>query len=236
MSQAIGPSKTLAIGTPLIARDGESIGTVKEIRNKFFKVDSPRHPDFWLSTGTISEAAKQQATLRITSDKVDQFERTEPMGEQSSDAIALLQEMHDEAKATFDQILHSAPGETSARLWKQLEAVLKVHEEMEDTYLYEPLAAERTAGSTLADWEEEHEEEVEDVELLINRVNQLDPADDRWRATMNQIRAKLTAHIEEEESDIFPRIRAAWDESRLIEAGENMSVLLQRRLPSHSPA
>ena len=236
MSPQSGMSKSLSPGTPIITRDSQSIGTVKEVRGAFFKVDAPHEMDYWLTKGLVSEANAQQATLMVDNDKVGDFHRDEPSDGEQNDAIGLLKEMHDEARATFAQILSLPVTQPRDTMWKQLEPVLKVHEQMEDTYLYGPLAEERPAGSELGDWEAEHDREVHGVDELIARLDSLNPIDTPWTATLDEIRMKLSDHIKEEESDIFPRIRKTWDEARLTRARGDMLKMMHDRLPSHSMA
>ena len=54
-------------------------------------------------------------------------------------------------------------------------------------------------------------------------TERLDPHGARFVIIIRQIRSALENHIRLEEDDIFPRIAKAWDQSRLEEAGEEMS-------------
>jgi hypothetical protein len=47
----------IRIGTPVYSRDGDELGTVKEVRTTAFKVDAPAKPDYWLPTECLSTAS-----------------------------------------------------------------------------------------------------------------------------------------------------------------------------------
>jgi hypothetical protein len=55
------------------------------------------------------------------------------------------------------------------------------------------------------------------------RIDQLDPTDDAWLDEVRALGATLDAHIAREETDIWPRIRAAWDQATLDRAGRQMA-------------
>ncbi len=41
-------------GTMVLTSDGEELGTVKEVRGAFFKVDAPMARDYWLACEIVS--------------------------------------------------------------------------------------------------------------------------------------------------------------------------------------
>jgi iron-sulfur cluster repair protein YtfE (RIC family) len=140
-----------------------------------------------------------------------------------TDAIQFLKQEHQKAKAAFGKLL-AAPPARRGELWEEIQPELKAHEEMEDACLYGPLAEERPSDAKLSEWvSDRHEEEVAEVESLIEKTKRLDPRDDRWFATIQQIHTALESHIRREEGDIFPRISKAWDHARLAKVAEEMS-------------
>ncbi len=276
-------------GMEVFTADGETIGTVKEMQGRYFKVDAPMKPDFWLTTDCIRTASANTLTLTVDKDhlgdvKTDLPSQREaqtpytatttnpvnsasrptaagsvagadigqPLGAyaergatwaqgqapasmgQPAGAIALLLQMHTEAKTQFMQILNSASNDQAELLWRKLQPVLKVHEEMEERYLYDPLKEEQGSGTELGDWEPQHEHEVEEVNALIAQADDLSPTDDRWLPQIRQIRDTLARHIDEEETMIFPRIQQVWGRDRLEQAGQQMQQMMQQRLGSMS--
>ena len=58
----------IRIGTPVCTRDGDELGTVKEVRSTAFKVDAPAKPDYWLPTHCLSSASTA-SRLFVEADK-----------------------------------------------------------------------------------------------------------------------------------------------------------------------
>lgn len=58
---------------------------------------------------------------------------------------------------------------------------------------------------------------------MIVRIDKLDPMDDAWLEQVGALGASLDAHIAHEENDIWPRIRAAWEQEKLDRAGRQMA-------------
>lgn len=139
-------------------------------------------------------------------------------------AIDLLVGMHNETKAKFGQILQ-ADGDEAGRMWEELKPELKVHEEMELSYLLRPLEEDGTL-----EYESHHQEEVAEVQDLIMQTAQHRSSSPEWRELIQRIRAELEHHMEEEELDVFPRARETWSEERLDKAGRLMDDLRQQRL------
>src|SRR5579859_5910059 len=267
-------------GMEVFTAEGESVGTVKEMQGRYFKVDAPMKPDFWLTADCIRRTNANTVTLRVDKDhlgdvKTDRPSQREaqslyqatttdpnistsrtagadigrPLGNHAQrgatsaqgqgpsggmsepvGAIALLMQMHREAKTPFRQILDSGSGGQAAMRWNTLEPTLKLHEEMEEQHLYNPLKQEQGRGSEPGDWEPRHEREVQELSAMIAQADNLSPTDERWLPQIRRINDALARHIDEEETTIFPRIQQVWDRERLERAGQQMQAMKQQRL------
>jgi hemerythrin-like domain-containing protein len=145
-------------------------------------------------------------------------------------AIQLLKNEHEKAKGMFGQI-KAARAEQRGELWAKLEPELKVHEQMEEEALYGPVALEVGSGDpTLTDWQENHQEEVTELEAVIEEIDELDPTADQWMERVGELQQTLEHHIQEEERDIWPRIQRTWDQSKLERAGQQMEALKREKL------
>jgi iron-sulfur cluster repair protein YtfE (RIC family) len=144
-------------------------------------------------------------------------------------AIQLLKKDHETARQMFAQI-EQAGAERRGQLWETLKPELTVHEELEATVLYGPIAQERSSDEELVDWNEHHEEEVEELEALIEEIGALDPAEAPWLEKIRELRQTLEHHIEEEEGDIWPSIERAWGDGKLDQAGQQVEALKRQML------
>lgn len=151
-------------------------------------------------------------------------------GEYSVNAIQFLKQEHQKARAAFDKVLHGSPQQRGG-LWQELAAELKLHEEIEDACLYEPLSRDAALSDReLAGWREHHQEEVLTIGNLLEVLRYLRPDEAAWMGKVKEVRASLERHIQEEERTIFPRISKACDENRLERAGAQMADMKSKHM------
>jgi hemerythrin-like domain-containing protein len=137
-------------------------------------------------------------------------------------AIDFLKKEHKKAKAGLKKI-EQASATQRRHLWAALAPELKLHEQLEETYFYGPLAAEAGVDDrTLGNWAQEHEQQVHEAESLIETISSLSPSDPGWLASIRELETVLGQHIKVEEQEIWPRARKAWDEAKLDDAGRRM--------------
>ena len=140
-------------------------------------------------------------------------------------AIEWLKQEHVKAKTEFARVL-GAPADEREDLWAQLTPELKVHEQIEEACLYEPVSRDAAGiDPMLAQWRSDHQKEVETVERLIMETEDLDGETAEWLEKVNEIHSNLQAHIAEEEGSIFPRIAQLWDSARLGRVGQELEQM-----------
>ncbi|MBV9170376.1 MAG: hemerythrin domain-containing protein [Chloroflexi bacterium] len=142
-------------------------------------------------------------------------------------ATQFLRTMHADQKRRF-KVLLSAPPAEAQRLWTELQPVLNLHEQIEDTLLYTPMREQHGPGTPLGDWHDEHERQVDLVKAMIADVGSLDAADPRWRMTVGKINDLLHKHIMEEELEVFPRVDQALGDEQSQQIGDRMQSMLDR--------
>ena len=76
---ATGAAPVLALGCPIYTADDDTLGTVKEVRGSAFKVDAPRQPDYWLSTGSIRLAGTNRIDLAFPKDRLGDYKLDSPV-------------------------------------------------------------------------------------------------------------------------------------------------------------
>jgi hypothetical protein len=151
--------------------------------------------------------------------------------ESTMNAIQLLKKEHETAKRMFGEIQAASAGQRG-ELWAKLEPELKVHEQIEETALYGPVAQEvGSTDETLKEWQEHHQEEVSEAEAMITEIGGLNATTDEWLSKVEELQLTLEHHIDEEEGDIWPRIQQAWDEAKLEHAGQQMETLKRQKMP-----
>jgi hypothetical protein len=139
-------------------------------------------------------------------------------------AIRFLKQQHAEAKAGFEKVESATAGQRRS-FWQTLRPELELHEKLEETCLYGPVANEPQADASLKHWDETHHREVQEAEDLIRSIDRLDASTDEWLQTVKKLRGALEQHIRKEEGEIWPKIEQVWDSSRLDEAGRDMEAM-----------
>src|SRR5262245_29441395 len=116
-------------------------------------------------------------------------------------AIEFLKKEHEKAKAAFQEI-ERASANQRGQLWTKLAPELKLHEQLEDRYLYGPLASEVGArDQMLAKWPQAHDQEVHQAESMIQKITSGTPSDERWLGMVRELKSALEQHIQKEENE-----------------------------------
>jgi hypothetical protein len=139
------------------------------------------------------------------------------------DVLELLTDEHDEAKAVFKKI-EKADGAAAARLWDQLKGMLSLHEELEETFMYPQLKEERKTEDIILEAYQEHHV----MDVLIEEISALDPKDETWHPKVKVLQENTEHHIEEEEGELFPKVRKIWDTAKREQVGRQMQEMKDR--------
>ncbi len=92
-----------------------------------------------------------------------------------------------------------------------LKQELQLHEMIEEVHLYPVLEKKQPTHDIALEGFEEHHE----VDLLMAELEELPFNDKRWKAKLTVIQENLLHHIQEEETEMFPKAEQAVPESTL---------------------
>jgi hemerythrin superfamily protein len=149
----------------------------------------------------------------------------------STDAIVLLKQDHKEIKALFKQF--EAAGDrayaTKGKLVEQMIEALTVHTYIENECLYPEVRklVPDLEQEVLESYEEHHVADLLVVELAAMKADA-----ERFDAKTTVLIENVTHHIDEEENDWFPKVRAALSRKQLQDIGEQL-VDLKASAPRH---
>ncbi|NBE98438.1 hemerythrin domain-containing protein [Nonomuraea sp. KC401] len=139
------------------------------------------------------------------------------------DAIVLLKEDHKTVEALFKRFEQA--GERAhvekRRLVDRITKELVTHAYIEEEIFYPAARAKvpETGDHVLESIEEHHL-----VVWMLSELKDLDPADERFTAKVTVLIENVRHHVEEEEKDWFPQVRAAMGRKELQELGERMAA------------
>ncbi|MGW4152544.1 hemerythrin domain-containing protein [Micromonospora chersina] len=157
------------------------------------------------------------------------------------DVVDVLMTDHREVEAIFVE-LESRQGtpEHRRRLADVVIAELVRHSVAEEAYVYPAARKALPDGDQLA----EHEiSEHADAERTMKALESLDPSEPRFDELLTKLTATIRHHVREEESDLFPRLRAACAREELVELAGKVEAAKKSAptrphpaAPDHPPA
>jgi hypothetical protein len=140
-------------------------------------------------------------------------------------------DQHAEAKKLFKQ-LEKAEGARAGQLWNELKTKLTMHEALEEAHLYPQLKKEEAAKDMILESYEEHHV----MDLLIEEISALKPSHEQFAPKMTVLQENTEHHIEEEEGELFPKVRKIWDSAKRQEVGRKMEETKERLMKEQRAA
>lgn len=117
-----------------------------------------------------------------------------------SGVFTTLMEEHGEVSVMLHRLESSTDSETRARLWPTVRKELASHEEAEVEVLFGAFQ-QRSETSHLA---LHHNEEAQQLSLLIGKIEAMDIDDPMWLASLQDLVRLVRHHVQEEERHTFP--------------------------------
>ena len=144
----------------------------------------------------------------------------------SQDAIVMLKDDHKQIKACFREFQKSTTTDArKGKLVEQMIELLTVHTYVENEVMY-PRVRElmpELEDDVLESYEEHHVADVLVMELL-----PMSPGDERFEAKTTVLIENVTHHIDEEESEWFPKVREGLSRTQLREIGDEIAEARER--------
>jgi hemerythrin superfamily protein len=151
----------------------------------------------------------------------------------STDAIVLLRDDHKEIRRLFREFAQTGGAAVAARgqIADKINAALTVHTYIENETMYPEVRRllPELEDDVLESYEEHH---VADV--LVSELAAMDADNERFVAKMTVLIENVTHHMDEEEQDWFPKVRAGLNRKQLSELGARM--IEQKKSAPRSPA
>jgi len=144
------------------------------------------------------------------------------------DAVMLLTADHNRVRGLFAKFQAAHESEDTAEMVEVAAKILtelEVHTKLEEDIFYPEVSA---ASEEIKELVSEGVEEHHVVDVLAAEVKQLPPADEAWAAKMTVIIENVEHHAEEEETEMFPKVRGALDSATLTDMAERMEAMKAR--------
>jgi hemerythrin superfamily protein len=133
------------------------------------------------------------------------------------DIIELLEQDHRTVDELFRRFNLSDQAESQKDLGKKIVHELSVHAAVEEQFVYPLIRTSVDGGGELANHSiEEHSE----VKRLLSDIEKQEAGSSEYTTTMNQVIESVRHHVEEEQNEIFPKLREATDAEKRAKVGE----------------
>src|SRR5687768_139120 len=155
----------------------------------------------------------------------------------STDAIVLLKQDHKEIRRLFREFQQAGkePSARKAQLVDGIIEALTVHTYIENEVMYPQI---RELLPDLEDDVLESYEEHHVADVLVMELSMMKPSDERFDAKTTVLIENVLHHIEEEEDEWFPKVRAGLGRKQLQQIGAEMEKAREKapRKPSQPGA
>src|SRR5882724_11311864 len=133
-------------------------------------------------------------------------------------AIKLLESQHREVEKLFAKIESAKDVDKKETLFTTLADSLAVHASIEEHHFYPAVKASRTQDILL----ESLEEHVA-IKRVLSDLLDTEVEDQTFDAKLKVLKETVAHHVEEEESDLFPKVKKLFAADRLEAIGQEMS-------------
>jgi hemerythrin superfamily protein len=134
------------------------------------------------------------------------------------DALELLKQQHDEVDELIADIEETDDDEEKGQLFEELADSLAAHAKIEEEIFYPAVMAKQTEDILL-----ESAEEHLAIKRVLADMLELDASDEQFDTKLSVMKEQITHHArEEEEGELFPKVRKLLDKDELLGLGNEM--------------
>ena len=140
-------------------------------------------------------------------------------------AIEMLREDHRKVKQLFDEFEDAEESQAKEQIVETTVRELEVHAALEEEIFYPAAEKQINEKESIDEAREEHHV----VKLLIGELKKMSADDERYDAKYKVLSESVKHHIEEEESELFPKLEGELDAEGLGIQMETRKQELQRQ-------
>ena len=146
------------------------------------------------------------------------------------DAFTLLKNDHKKVSGIFAKLEETTERaeKTRTELFAKLSEELDIHAKIEEAIFYPAIKqAAETREVVLEGFEEHHV-----IKTLLKELEGMSVGTERWAAKLKVLKENVEHHVEEEEGEMFPKLRGAIPADRLREIGDALAAA-KKMAPTH---
>ena len=140
-------------------------------------------------------------------------------------AIDLLEQQHREVEELFEEFEGAGENakKTKERVCRELSDQLAMHAEIEEKLFY-PESKQENTEEILRESVEEHLS----MKRILADLMDVGSGDDQFDAKMSVLKEQVEHHVEEEEKELFPKVRKSLSKKELEELGDRMQKMFEK--------
>lgn len=133
-------------------------------------------------------------------------------------ALEILKQDHQKVKQLFQEATHASDQNKRKDLFDKIDTELEIHAHIEETVFYPALEEHEELTDMVAEALEEHQE----AKSLLEELEELGPENHDFGSKLQELMETVEHHVEEEEGEMFPKIRELFDEGQLEQLGKEL--------------
>ncbi len=146
------------------------------------------------------------------------------------DAIEMLKSQHKEVDGLFAKIEAATDADDKTSLFEELADKLAVHATIEEKHFYPAVKAKRTEDILL-----ESLEEHLGIKRVLADLLDTEATDETFDAKIKVLKEQVEHHVEEEHTDLFPKVKKLLDSETLMAIAQEMTATQEELLEAGEP-
>jgi hemerythrin superfamily protein len=133
-------------------------------------------------------------------------------------ALEILKQDHQKVKRLFQEARQAHDQTRRKDLFDRIDTELEIHAHIEETVFYPAIEEHEELKEMVAEALEEHQE----AKTLLDELEELGADNHDFGSKLQQLMEAVEHHVEEEEGEMFPKIREVFDEDELEQLGQEL--------------
>jgi hemerythrin superfamily protein len=133
-------------------------------------------------------------------------------------ALEMLEQDHQKVKGLFQEMGRASDQNKRKELFDKIDTELEIHAHIEETVFYPALEQHEDLKDLVAEALDEHQE----AKALLEELEELGPESHEFGSKLQELIEGVEHHIQEEEGEMFPKVRDFFDEGELHQLGQEL--------------
>jgi hemerythrin superfamily protein len=133
-------------------------------------------------------------------------------------ALQILEQDHKKVKGFFQEARNTTDRSNLKQIFNKIDTELEIHAHIEETIFYPAIEEHEEFKDMVAEALEEHQE----AKALLEELEELGAESHDFGSKLQQLMEAVEHHVEEEEGEMFPKIRELFDEDELEQLGKEL--------------